>query len=90
VAAASEGGETRLSEAPCDAPLVRDVDARGSADLRFVKDQMGHASLEETEGTYGTSSASGTSSESTSAGSWVGGAPRGLLPRGGSRRCFIG
>ena len=23
------------------------------ADLRFVKDQMGHASLEETEGTYG-------------------------------------
>jgi integrase len=23
------------------------------ADLRYVKDQMGHASLEETEGTYG-------------------------------------
>jgi hypothetical protein len=25
----------------------------GGADLRFVKDQMGHASIEETEGTYG-------------------------------------
>jgi site-specific recombinase XerD len=23
------------------------------ADLRYVKDQMGHASIEETEGTYG-------------------------------------
>jgi integrase len=23
------------------------------ADLRFVKDQMGHSSIEETEGTYG-------------------------------------
>jgi integrase len=25
----------------------------GSADLRWVKDQLGHASIEETEGTYG-------------------------------------
>lgn len=25
----------------------------GGADLRYVKDQMGHASIEETEGTYG-------------------------------------
>ena len=43
---------SRVAE-PSRTPMSTTRPAQDGADLRYVKDQMGHASIEETEGTHG-------------------------------------